>query len=267
MPFFRNNSRYLFSATVGIVMLLVFYYVGALSPLERLLNIVVEPVQSVVYSLTDSLSPLYRNDSAAIVSENSALKAQLSTLTTRTSELETQLAQYDEYKQQLEFARKNEYTVVPAKIISRIGQGTTTQVMTINQGAHNGIASGYPVTYADGILVGIVTNVHDSYSEIALITGSLISIQGMVQNEAQTPGLVSGEFGTGLRMDLILKDNPVVLGDIVVTSGQDDFIPRGLLIGTVDSVRDESSELFKEATLRPVLPYDHHSIVSVVVPN
>lgn len=267
MPFFRDNSRSVIGAIIAVALLLIFYYVGALSPVERVFNLVVEPLQSVGYSITDSVSPLYEDSSENVVSENTLLKAQLASLATKNSELTTELAQFKEYEEQLKFAQQNEYTFVPAKVISRVGQGSTTQIMTINQGAHNGITEGYPVIYNDGILVGVVTNVQDSYSEVALVTGSFISIQGMVQNDVKTPGLIRGEFGTGLLMDLILKDNPVAVGDIVVTSGQDQFIPEGLLIGTVDAIRDESSELFKQATLRPILPYSHSSIVSVVVPN
>lgn len=267
MPFFRDNSRSVIGAIVAILLLLIFYYVGALSPVERVFNLVVEPLQSVGYSITDTVSPLYEESPENIVSENTALKAQVASLATKNTELTTELSQYQEYQQQLQFAQQNEYTFVPAKIISRVGQGTSTQIMTINQGAHNGIAEGYPVIYGDGILVGIVTNVQDSYSEVALVTGSFISIQGKIQNDIQTPGLIRGEFGTGLLMDLILKDNPVVVGDIVVTSGQDQLIPEGFLIGTVDTIHDESSELFKQAIIRPILPYSHSSIVSVIVPN
>lgn len=267
MPFFRDNSRSFITAVVAIVVLITFYFFGALSPVERVFNLIVEPLQSVGYSITDSLSPLYEDTTENVVAENTELKSQLATLTTKNSELTTNLAQCKEYEEQLNFARQNEYTFVPAKIISRVGHGSTTQVITINQGLHNGITNGYPVIYGNGILIGIVTNVQDSYSEVALVTGSIISIQGMIQNDSHTPGLIRGEFGTGLLMDLILKDNPVTVGDTVVTSGQDQFIPRGFLIGTVDAVRDESSELFKQATLRPVLPYENSSIVSVVVPN
>ncbi len=267
MSFFRDNSRSFTIAVTVTVVLLIFYYVGALTSVERLFNLVVEPFQSVTYSVTNSLSPLYEDSTESIVTENSTLKAQLATLTTKNSELTTHLAQYQEYEEQLKFARQNEYTFVPAKIISRVGQGTSTQIVTINQGTHNGIANGYPVIYGDGILIGIVVNAQDSYSEVALVTGSFISIQGMIQNDAKTPGLIRGEFGTGLLMDLILKDNPVAIGDTVITSGQDQYIPRGLLIGTVDVVRDESSELFKQATLRPVLPYENSSVVSIIVPN
>lgn len=267
MPFFRKHARIIIIAVAVMLVLMMLYYIGALFPLERIINVTLEPIQTKIYSQTDSVSGLYKADSVTIDEENTILKRDLAEAIKKNNDYAIQIEQYQEYDNQLAFAQENEFDTIPAEIISRVGQGLSSQVATINQGSHDGISVGLPIVYNDGILIGIVYNVEDSFSEIALITGNLVSVQGMIQNETKTAGLITGEFGTGLVMEYILKDNFIEPGNIVTTSGQDQYIPTGLIIGTVDSVTNEASELFKSATLRPILPYSNSSIVSVVVPN
>ncbi|MDP3971179.1 MAG: rod shape-determining protein MreC [bacterium] len=267
MNFIRQHIR-LISVTVIIIFLLIlFYNIRILKPLEKGFSYILQPVQSVLFRNVDSYAKTFATDESSIIEENSRLKDQLIELSLQNSEATTKLSQYQEYENQLKFVNESEFNMLPAKIISRVGQGTTTQLITINQGESAGVKTGYPVLYNEGAVIGIVYATEEERSEIALITSNLIQLQGMIQNDARTPGLVHGEFSTGLAMEYILRENPIDVGGIVITNGQDKDVPQGLIIGTVQSVDDEASELFKTAKITPLVRYSSNSIVSVVIPN
>lgn len=264
----RQHSKTLMSAVVTVILLVILYAGGWLKPLEHWLGVAVQPGFHIFYSLLDTLSPLYASTDSSLLAENITLKDTLAKVARENHDLQTQISQYQEYKEQLEFARGQNYSIAPAKIISRVGQSDVNQIILINQGSSQGIGVGYPVIYGTGILLGTVTTVHDTYSEVSLLTNEASQIQGMVQAVGtDTSGIIRGQFGTALVVEYILKDQPIQAGDMIVTNGQDRFIPSGLVIGTVQTVSEIPSDVYKSATLTPLLRYGNNAIVSVILPK
>lgn len=247
--------------------LIAAYSTGILRPVEHVISFVAQPVFSLTYTFIDSISPLYQATDSTLLKENTDLKDQLVKVVRQNTDLQTQVQQYQEYRDQLDFAHTQDYTVVAAKVISRVGQQQIGQILMINQGSAQGIQPGYAVMYGSGIFLGVISQVRESSAEVTLLTDDVSQVQGMVQNDAHTTGMVSGQFSTSLLMTYILKDQPIAVGDMVVTNGQDQYIPAGLVIGTVQTVTAPSSELFTQATLNQLLRYGNNSIVSVIIPQ
>jgi len=80
---------------------------------------------------------------------------------------------------------------------------------------------------------------------------------------------VSGQVGSAEvgSHDLVMKYVPelgdVVVGDLVVTSGQDRIYPKGLVVGRVRSV-GKGSGLFKDISVEPSARLDQLEEVLVV---
>lgn len=267
MKFFQDQARQLAVLLGLIAAAVVLYYAGWLRPLEHWVSAAAQPGMSLAYATIDSLSPLYSTTDDTLLAENRTLKDQLSSVTQQNSDLQTQLHQYEEYKDELAFAQERDYTVHPAKVTTRLGNAIVGQSLYINVGSLDGMQIGYPVIYGPGMLLGIITTVHESYSEVSLLTNDDSSVQGQTQTDAHTSGVVVGQFGTSLTMQYILREQTINSGDLVVTNGQDRFIPAGLIIGTVETIIDEPSELFKTATISSMVRYGNNAIVSIVVPN
>ncbi len=267
MQFFREHARILFIIAAIIFGAFILYLMGALRPLLWLGDYTIEPMQVGAYRVIDRINPLYTASDAQLQEENIELKNQLADTVTRYNDLLTQLDQYQEYSEQLAFAQESEYEIVPVEIISRVGQGVATDILTVNRGSLDGLKEGYPVMYDNGVYIGVVYDVFDTYAEVAIVSSQLTSLQATIQTDNPAFGIISGDVGEALTMDFILKEQLLSEGDVVVTSGEDEDIPAGLLIGTVDQIRDEPSELFKSATVRPLRMYGSHSIVSVIIPN
>lgn len=267
MQSLREQIRPFWIAVAVLLVLLILQWIGVLRPIERIIAMIVQPLQSIGYSAVSAAYPLYTIDEELLVAENARLKDQLAGSVAQVDILEQKLRQYEEYETQLAFIQTNEYQAIPAIVTSRIGTGSDLQLITLNQGSNTGIVTGLPVVYGNGILVGVVYSVQETFSEVALLTSNLVTVQVQVQNDSATPGLLTGEFGTSTQMHYILKDNPITAGETVITSGQDKNIPAGLVVGVVEQVQDESSELFKTAIVSPLVDYNSRSLVSIILPN
>lgn len=266
MEFLRQHVRQLAASGTAIVLLILTYQLGWLAPLQRTLGWILQPVEERLYDIIDQVRPIHETTSGEVVSENNRLKDQLVQLAQQNYQLQTRIEQYKDYQNQLNFAEEKQYHFLSAKIISRVGQNDTLEMFSLNQGQAQGVVVGSPVVYNDGVLIGIVHQVEDNYSEVTVLTNSTTKLQALVINDAKTKGLLSGAFSTGLTLEYVLKEQPIAPGDVVITI-QDNLVPEGLIVGTVQSVNDQSSELFKSAMIVPIIHYDANSIVSVIIPQ
>lgn len=106
----------------------------------------------------------------------------------------------------------------------------------IDLGSTDGIKRGMPVINASGVL-GLVTMTSEHYSVVQTYLHTDFRISAMVQ-PLQTTGIVrwDGQNPNRLLLQHIVKTEAVEPGQTVVTSGYSNIYPRGLKIGTIDSV-------------------------------
>lgn len=263
----QSNIKTVVGVLITMGVLVIFYASGWLRPIEHWLGIVVQPAFHVFYAVLDTVSPLYTTTDSTLLAENTALKDMLVQVVRKNHTLETQINQYKEYEEQLAFARTQEYTIIPARIISRTSLGDISQVVIINRGSNDELMVGYPVIYGAGVFLGLVTVIHDTSAEVTLLTHETSQVQAMIESHTATTGIIRGQFGTSLQFEYILKDQPISEGDVVISNGQDQFIPSGFVIGTVETVTESPSDLFKYAAVTPLIRYGNNAIVSVIVPT
>ena len=67
-----------------------------------------------------------------------------------------------------------------------------------------------------------------------------------------------------LRLSYLTAGNQVVVGDTVETSGRGGVFPKGIMIGTVESVQPEESGLSYYAVIKPFVSVDSVSSVSII---
>ena len=56
-----------------------------------------------------------------------------------------------------------------------------------------------------------------------------------------------------LKVSYLSKDADVVVGDSVTTSGTGGYFPKGLTIGTVESIKTESDGMSNYAVIAPMI--------------
>ena len=86
--------------------------------------------------------------------------------------------------------------------------------------------------------------------------------------KANETAIAEGDYNLmtrgALRLSYLREDSKVVVGDTVETSGRGGVFPKGILIGTVESVQPEESGLSYYAVIKPFVSVDSVSSVSII---
>lgn len=257
---------------LAVAILLVFlYYSGILKPLESVTNQVLDPVLSRGYKISASLRSLYNQQTNRedLTVQNRLLEEQVRQLTQKNADLTILEEENKVLREQLGFFEKNKLKHLTCNVISRGDITDTsgrTETIKIDRGRTSGIDIGYPVLSSGGIIVGKISGVNDNIAEVCLTNNSKCKIAATVLSQNKTSGIAQGELGLTIRMDFIPQSVDIKLQDIVITSGLEQYIPRGLVIGRVINIEKENNELWQNATIEPLVEPDDLTIVSVVIP-
>lgn len=81
-----------------------------------------------------------------------------------------------------------------------------------------------------------------------LITDPASAIDAIVQRTRER-GIIKGS-NDGCMLEYLRSGSDVREGDIVITSGKDNFYPKGILIGKIENVREQGDFLKSEYHLR-----------------
>ena len=114
---------------------------------------------------------------------------------------------------------------------------------------------------------GIVGKLRDVYPNSAqlLLINDLSSGTGVLLTNVRSRGVLHGAPNGRVRITSLLPDDRIRPGDTVVTSGGDRVFPRGLNVGTVESVAmDPDHQPYTTITLRPAANLDRLEEVLVI---
>jgi rod shape-determining protein MreC len=249
-----------------IIALILLHYVKVMQPLEGALTFFIKPAQAQLYKFGLLITDYdFLKEKTDLINENDNLKAEKEKLAVQNSNLQNLLAENRILQEQIDFLSQNNYRSEPTKIISKYND-ENAQIITLNQGKNKKIEVGYAVIAKDGILIGKIINVYSNTSEALLITSNNTKVAAQIQNENNTPGLVVGQHGLSLAMELIPKDDQIEADNLVITSGAESSVPNGLLIGKIESISNNAGDLFSQAKIIPLLDYNNLNIVSVIIP-
>lgn len=155
--------------------------------------------------------------------------------------------------------------VIPSEVISR-KESTWFDTAGIDKGGRAGVRKGWAVITAGWRLVGQVLDVDAFSSRIVALTDSNSAIGAMVQR-SRSSGILQGQAGDYLLLSYLPKDADVKVGDVVVSSGMGQVIPKGLVIGRVVKVVRSEVMGSAKALVRPSIRMDQIEQVFVVKPG
>lgn len=250
-----------------MAILVFLHYAGPLKPVENAFVSAVSPLQRGFLSMSLGLKGFYGGWLAKrdLLAENSALREQLRDYQMDLSRINSLEEENSLLKDELGFVRESGHNYLAARITTGVSD-PLSQSVVINRGSDDGLAKGLAVVAGNGIMVGKVSEVYGNFSKVLLLTDNSSKVAATVQNFDKTAGLVEGQFGLGLTMTNIPQDQEMKEGDLVVTSGLEGSIPKGILIAKVERVDKIESEIFKTAMLSPIISYADLSDVLVLMP-
>jgi len=122
------------------------------------------------------------------------------------------------------------------------------QYLLINKGSADGIAVNSPAVDANNFLIGRIAEVAGNFSKIMLLADSNSAINAITQ-DTRVNGLAKGSHGLGLMLEMIPVDAQINGGETVLTSGINDSLTQGLVIGHVGRIIQKENEIFQKAEI------------------
>jgi rod shape-determining protein MreC len=165
--------------------------------------------------------------------ENGDLRRQIEQMKIERARLESDAAQAHRLQALLGFKEQYISQTVAAQVIGSSGT-ENSRVITIDKGASDGIRKDMPVITPDGV-VGKVAQVSSGSSQVLLITDPSWGV-GALLEKSRLQGIVKGTPSGEDRLQNILSDEKVEVGERVLTSGGDGIFPKGLPLGTISEI-------------------------------
>ena len=144
--------------------------------------------------------------------------------------------------------------------------GNWYDTFVINKGSNDGIQKDMNVI-ADGGLVGLVEEVSSNSATVRSIIDDSSSVSAMTASTSDTC-IVSGDLRLisdgKLAFSQLNTTDTVAEGEKIVTSNISDKYLRGILIGYVSEITEDSNHLTKKGYIIPVVDFQHIQEVLVI---
>ena len=163
------------------------------------------------------------------------------------------------------FVERSQTSGLGADVIARSYDPIRSHVI-VNQGSTQGVEVGASVVAGEGVFIGVVEEVMPERSVIRLLLDPKSRVAGRLLNVQQSEGVVVGGHGIVVRMELIPRDEEIPMASALVTSGLDDHVPRGLLVGHVIAVEPDTNSLFNRAIIETPIDYQKITQVFILTP-
>ena len=142
---------------------------------------------------------------------------------------------------------RDKYQLKSAEVIGRDAGGVGNWI-TVNVGSTQEIAQGMPVIAEGEVLIGRVMEVFPKSSRVMLLSHPDSRISGItVDSGAQ--GIIKGEHGLGILLDMVLQSDTLRSGDRLVTSGLGGELPKNLFVGSIQETRLTDDNLYQRASV------------------
>lgn len=202
------------------------------------------------------------------LAENEVLREENITLSSQVARSREALLENQRLRNLIGFRDTTDYEVLAAQIIKKDFTGQWNY-LTLDVGSEDSVGLDMAVIDERGIL-GKVVLVSKRYSKVMPYVNTDFRIPAKVQ-PLQAFGIVRWE-GTRidrLRLDHIVKTEPVEPDQLVVTAGYSGVFPPGLPIGTVDSVSARTGRNELAVFVRPAAPIStvEHAFVVLQQPD
>lgn len=165
--------------------------------------------------------------------ENATLHNEVDRLRLRNRELESQAAEVQRLSVLLNLREAHpEAPMIAAEVIGASAD-PTSHTLFINRGERDHLRRNLGVITPDGV-VGKIVEIFPTSAQVLLINDKDSGV-GALFAGSRTHGVVKGNGDPEPRMEYVVNDERVKVGDAVLTSGEDRIFPKDVPIGTVIS--------------------------------
>lgn len=238
----KKNPRLLLAVLVILHLILISFNRVPGQPNIRYLQVVmmagITPLQWLASHGVASVKALWAGyfDLRGAKRENEWLKSRNSQLESQIIELREKAKLFEQIEALNRSPALSSYRRVNAMVIGRDSDNWFRTVI-IDSGSLHGVERDQPVVTTEG-LVGRVISVSPISSRVLLITDERHGAGAVVAQTAESRlvGVLKGKNQWLCELKVITEGAKLENGEQVITSGQDQLYPRGLLIGRVKNL-------------------------------
>src|SRR5215472_5961257 len=181
--------------------------------------------------------------------QNQQLKQEITRLREEQASFDEDAAQGRRLQAMLGFQQQYIAKTVAAQVIGTSGTDRS-YVLYLDKGLADGLRPNQPVITPYGI-VGKLRDVFPHTSQLLLINDSS-SGAGVLLESTRIRGILRGTSAGEIQINNLTPDQRIKPGEPVVTSGGDQVFPRGLPVGTIQSiVPDPQHQPYTAITIQP----------------
>lgn len=257
----NNKQRYRVGGVV-ITLLIFFHWLGWLGSAENLLVGLFKPVTVTMNAIRVRVLEKWTGLSADNSQQSCGQNCQVELVSTQ-AQLSLMTQENQLLKNLLAYKTKTNYSLLVAEVLGK-NIDTTEKTIILSLGSGDGVTLGAPVIGENGILVGKVIKVEPALSIARLLSDSQSKIAVTILSKNYSLGVLEGGYGLSWRVKFIPRNEIIMIGETVVTSGLEPSIPRGLMVGNVVAIENESYQPFQQAVVSPLLDLNKLTIVSIL---
>lgn len=168
-------------------------------------------------------------------------------------------------RSELGFARRAEMEYIAASVLAKSISHSVSRFV-VDVGADDGAQLGAAVVTGEGIYVGKITDLGKYSATVSALTDPSHSVAVSLLNESRTIGVATGSVGDLLQIDFIPTDEVIAQNDLVVTSGLENLIPSGLIVGVVNTITELTGSPFQQAIVEPLSDIRRLSVILILNP-
>ena len=239
------------------------------APVRNTLGYVVVPFQNGINQVGTWLNDQKNGfqNMKSLAEENEKLKEQVDELKAKNSNLVQDQEEAERLRALYNLDQEySEYEKIGAQVIGK-DTGNWYNTFTINRGSADGVEKDMNVI-ADGGLVGIVTGTGTHWATVRSIIDDSSNVSASVtsisQNCMVTGDLEMMDDGKIRFIQLTDKENQAQEGDKVVTSSVSNKFLKGILIGYIGDIQNDSNNLTKNGTIIPAVDFSDFQEVLVI---
>ena len=230
-------------------------------------GMVLSPVQSVCSSVVNGAKRFVTNiaSSGKNAKENEKLKGEIAALNDQLRMLEGYKAENDRLRALIDLKEaRTDFDCVGANVIGK-KTDELHSIITLDKGTKDGIKENAVVFVPEG-LVGVVSEAGLNYCKVKTIFDAESSVSAICLRSGDM-GIVepSGFFASSGKcsMNYIARSAKTVVGDVIETSGTGGIFPRGIIIGKIAEIKEDSRNLTLSAVIKTDV--DIYKLDSVLV--
>ena len=269
---FSNKPVLIMVIAVVLLLVLAFFSAGSrtIPWLENAVGTVARPVQTIASKVSNGIAGFFSNifNSTDADLEIAKYRQELAMYEQMKLDYTEMQKENERLRGMLDYADSigvSQY--VTGRVIGK-SNGVWFDMITINIGRKQGVEPGMPVMCGDG-LVGKVTDVGSDWSKVTAIIDSSVNVAVTVERTRDNC-MVRGVFTTNnakssLELYYLPTDlTDLVPGDIIMTSGLGGIYPKGIRVGTVEEVMQDTDTSGISAVVAPSVDFLHLEEVMVI---